>query len=772
MAEWPRCVRAKCALLLVYATAAVPAMGAAALSLARQRFELRPGEAAELGGATETLDFLKAARTRRIVASGAAADGLFIGTNTAGHTVISARLRAKPGEYAVTISATGAGGEVREAAATVEVKPLISVPSTATRPPVVLLNGWQTGFTNACNVSTSSSDTFGNLAQYLVADGVPVVYLFDNCLEDPNQSIETLGNDLGAFLNTIQYDNGAQVPQIDLVAFSMGGLIARSYLAGLQPSGAITPPVNTLVRKLALIATPNFGAYVAANYATSVLAGSQSAELVPGSAFLWNLANWNQRSDDLRGVSAIAVIGNAGEYSAPSVGTVLNNAGDGVVSLASASAGFVNQQDAVTRIVPYCHIDAAAFTNTSFGTYLCSAAGIANVTSEAHYTSRIVRSFLSGTNDWQSIGGTPGADPYLSKNGGMYFALQNAGGGYASDLTQVTWGTLQLTNGGDTSTIYYQDFAAGAGNLNVSSGSLGSLNCGAYSQPPGFFSAVRCKVDAAIFSIGPLLSSFPKLVSAGSAITITGNDFSGKCIGCKITATPAGSSTGQTLTVNSWTNTAITAVLPASMTGLITISVFAATGSDSLAIMAAGPTVTAVANAASGQPAFAAATWLSIFGTDLANTTYTWQASDFVNGALPTSLQGVSVKVNGKPALVEYVSPTQVNALAPDDLATGTASIQVTNGQQTSNTASATEANFAPGVFHCEQGRVRYRGDGAAGSDDLTLWDRLRRDLAGYSHRAVSKYAREPGEYGPSYYWWDERDCKLCRAGGTGHLPA
>ena len=44
-----------------------------------------------------------------------------------------------------------------------------------------------------------------------------MVYLFDNCLIDPNQSIETLGNDLGAFLNSIQYDTGVQVPQIDLV---------------------------------------------------------------------------------------------------------------------------------------------------------------------------------------------------------------------------------------------------------------------------------------------------------------------------------------------------------------------------------------------------------------------------------------------------------------------------------------------------------------------------------------------------------------------------
>jgi pimeloyl-ACP methyl ester carboxylesterase len=234
----------------------------------------------------------------------------------------------------------------------------------------VLLNGWQIGFTGTCPVATTSATTFGNLAQYLVSDGVPVVYLFDNCLEDPNQPIETLANDLGLFLNTIKYDDGTQVPQIDLVGHSMGGLIARAYLAGLQPNQTYTPPANTLVRKLVLIATPNFGSFVAFNNVNTIGAATQSAELVPGSAFLWNLATWNQHSDDLRGVDAIAIIGNAGSYSPDlSLSTVLANASDGLVSLTSASLGFVSQKASVTRIVPYCHVDPASFTNAAWGTF-------------------------------------------------------------------------------------------------------------------------------------------------------------------------------------------------------------------------------------------------------------------------------------------------------------------------------------------------------------------------------------------------------------------
>jgi uncharacterized protein (TIGR03437 family) len=879
------------------------------MNLQPDRYHLRMGEPAAISASSDTLDFLRNAQSRRVDIAGAPAGSVVVAPNRAGQMVLAASMKATPGEYAATISATSASGEVRQTAMTVEVKPRVTVPSNSTRNPVVLLNGWETGFTNACPVANSSADTFGNLAQYLVADGVPVVYLFDNCLEDPNQSIETLGNDLGAFLKTILYDNGTQVPQIDLVGFSMGGLIARSYLAGLQPSTeALTPPATTLVGKLVLIATPNFGSFVAGNYTATIPAGTQSAELIPGSAFLWNLANWNQRSDDLRGVNAIAIAGNAGAYlPGQSAATQLNNASDGIISLTSASIGFVAQQTSATRIVPYCHVDPSAFVNTTLGAYLCNSAGIANVTSESHLTAEIVRSFLAGTSDWQSIGTTPATDGYLSKNGGMFFALLNTSGAFASDVTQVQWGTLQLTNGGDTNVIYYDDFVAGTGAFRATSTSLGTFNCGSYTQALGYFSALRCKMNAAIFSIGPLVSTIPRVVSAGGTITITGADFNSKCLNCNVTATPAGASSAQTLQINAWTNTAITAVLPTTLTGFLTLTVHAATGSDSLAIMAAtpnpsmivaspsglqfsyvaggaappaqsiqitnsgsgtlawtatasdswlsvspasgtapstisvsvspanlnagtytssvqtasgasntplsipitltvtqaasslafapqtlsfsysvggaapaaqtisitnagagalawaasssdywlsvspgsggapgtltvsinpanlaagtytsalqitaagasgspawvavtltvqgaqpAPNIAAVTNAGNFQANFASATWMSIFGTNLSTATYSWQSSDFVNGMLPTSLEGVSVTINGIPAFVDYISPTQINVLAPDDSATGSVQVQVTVAQQTSNAFSVPKNRFSPAFF-------------------------------------------------------------------------
>jgi hypothetical protein len=59
--------------------------------------------------------------------------------------------------------------------------------------------------------------------------------------------------------------------------------------------------------------------------------------------------------------------------------------------------------------------------------------------------------------------------------------------------------------------------------------------------------------------------------------------------------------------------------------------------------------------------------------TNLANTNpgRTWTASEVVNGHLPTALDGVSVTLDGKPAFVYYISPTQINVQASSDATLG-----------------------------------------------------------------------------------------------------
>ena len=70
----------------------------------------------------------------------------------------------------------------------------------------------------------------------------------------------------------------------------------------------------------------------------------------------------------------------------------------------------------------------------------------------------------------------------------MFFALVGrASGSYASDLSAVVWGTLQLLGGGDTDTIYYFDFVAGTGVFEATSTSLGTIDCGSCNANVRYF---------------------------------------------------------------------------------------------------------------------------------------------------------------------------------------------------------------------------------------------------------------------------------------------
>lgn len=113
------------------------------------------------------------------------------------------------------------------------------------------------------------------------------------------------------------------------------------------------------------------------------------------------------------------------------------------------------------------------------------------------------------------------------------------------------------------------------------------------------------------------------------------------------------------------------------------------------------PTITSggVVSHGTSSTTIEAGSWVNMFGTNLATTSRIWKDSEIVNGNLPTSLDGVSVKINGKAAYIYYISPTQINLQAPDDTATGSVSITVTNAAGTSTVATATLAAVAPAIF-------------------------------------------------------------------------
>jgi uncharacterized protein (TIGR03437 family) len=90
--------------------------------------------------------------------------------------------------------------------------------------------------------------------------------------------------------------------------------------------------------------------------------------------------------------------------------------------------------------------------------------------------------------------------------------------------------------------------------------------------------------------------------------------------------------------------------------------------------------------------------WNSIYGTNFTNGVFSW------DGTFPTSLGGVSVLVNNKPAYLWLVDQTQINFQAPDDTQTGTVTVSVTNSVGTA-TGTVTLGTYGP-TFNMLDGTV------------------------------------------------------------------
>ncbi len=91
--------------------------------------------------------------------------------------------------------------------------------------------------------------------------------------------------------------------------------------------------------------------------------------------------------------------------------------------------------------------------------------------------------------------------------------------------------------------------------------------------------------------------------------------------------------------------------------------------------------------------------WIEIYGSNLASDTRSWGSSDFNGSNAPTSLDGTSVSVGGQAAFVDFISPGQVNALIPSNVATGSQQIMVKTAGGTSATVDITINAVQPGLL-------------------------------------------------------------------------
>ncbi len=256
------------------------------------------------------------------------------------------------------------------------------------KPPVVFITGHDAICPDPRSGETPYFQlTFGDFDKVMARDG-RVSLVFEACYAPNRPPIEEIANVLGQMLSSLRYENGESVREVDMVAHSMGGLMVRAYLAGKQSNGAFATPAEPRVRKVVFLGTPHFGTPVT----NASSEDPQLRQMSLGSPFLFDLATWNQGSDDLRGVEALSIAGTGGKNGL---------ATDSVVRVTSASMDFI--ATGRTALLPYCH------TQGGIGQLiLCEGAlGLARVASEDHPTAQLVLAFLNDRDSWRSATDVP-----------------------------------------------------------------------------------------------------------------------------------------------------------------------------------------------------------------------------------------------------------------------------------------------------------------------------------------------------------------------------
>jgi uncharacterized protein (TIGR03437 family) len=501
---------------------------------------------------------------------------------------------------------------------------LVAGAAAQTRPPIVLMNGYQ----GTCNANSPSSDVFGQMQKLLEAQGL-TVYYFNNCTVPTTSSgrptIEQIAQAFASFIGNLN------VPQVDVVAHSMGGLILRTYIAGLQPSGAFNPPVQTGIRKAVLMAAPNYGALALAFWFANPPVDAQLNELLPASVFEWLLNTGNQGSYDFRGVDTIAVVGNNAQSS------------DGVVPLTSASlAGFFGLDR--TQVIPACHIP-------DMPNFVCSGPGIAYVNSSTHPGYLIVNSFLAGTNDWQSVGHSAAKDPVLSANGGVDVAVADSSGNISKTTSTVKASQGPLLGNSSTGVFFGDLMPAGTYNFTIAGAGSGLPTAVSLQPPIGYHQPFVVKPGPRVDSIQSATGGLRTLSRApGMLVSIYGASLDGASV--TVGRQPA------SILFNS--SSQINAVLPDSLSGVVTLAVTSAAGSHSvnlfiepavpgifsadgsgtgpaLALCADGSIIDAANSPAPGETVSFFATGLGLEPGDMPSVTIGGVAANLANASEPVN---------------------------------------------------------------------------------------------------------------------------------------
>ena len=111
----------------------------------------------------------------------------------------------------------------------------------------------------------------------------------------------------------------------------------------------------------------------------------------------------------------------------------------------------------------------------------------------------------------------------------------------------------------------------------------------------------------------------------------------------------------------------------------------------------ATPGIISVLNGASNEPGIVPGSLATLYGTGISAGTDSWDKY-IVDGKYPTTFDGVSLTVGGKPAYLSYITPTQINFIVPD-VGSGTQQVIVKNSAGASAAFDAQVHSTGPAFF-------------------------------------------------------------------------
>ncbi len=412
-----------------------------------------------------------------------------------------------------------------------------------------------------------------------------------------------------------------------------------------------------------------------------------------GSQFLFDLLTWNQGTDDLRGVDALAIVGSGGTGKDTMAGF-----DDGIVSLTSGSIGFALPNR--TRIISACHTKSDLLI---FAGYCPSSApAIASVTSDSDPVAQMVVSFLANTATWQTIGQAAEQNAALASGGGLALRAKSA----ADDFLSIDSATVSKTlNVADNKAVAYTELLSSQSQDLIIQSGMTTLRSSLTVQP-GFTNAVVAKDGPQIARVLPSAAAvFPLSVAPASYISIYGKNFGTGTVAITDGNFPTMLNGAQVL-VNGTalrlivvTPNQINAILPSSISGLATVSVVNAAGKHTLNVLVQPVVPTIFTQDGSGAgPASA----LNGVTGSLVNSSTPLHAGDYVSlfltglGAIaPNFYISPTVTVGGQACPVSYAGLApgydaldQINCQIPAGIASGNAQVVVTSAGRASNVAT------------------------------------------------------------------------------------